>query len=293
MRCGAAATTPRPSIPTSAASSARAASRPRPESRTSSTPKELGSRDRQTDGFYFDFALRALASRARSGADVHLRLYFRQSLPLGFPLSRPIGCRAGGRPAIGTDVDEYLRRQEISARDYARLRRAAAAGFSDDKFLIVRFGDHQPMFAKYLVDPTLDEAALAQRIDHFDPRYFTTYYAIDAINFTPCRPVFGGRSARRALSAVGGAGSRRRAARRFVRRAEADPAALQRPVLSLQRRRRSAPLQSASDRRRTDQGIVISIGARSVTHASSLLRATLISLPLQVHSASFVSVPVP
>jgi hypothetical protein len=49
----------------------------------------------------------------------------------------------------------------------------------------VRFGDHQPLFAKYFVDPTLDQASVAQHIQRFDPRYFTTYYAIDTINFTP------------------------------------------------------------------------------------------------------------
>jgi hypothetical protein len=32
---------------------------------------------------------------------------------------------------------------------------------------------------------TLDEAAVAKRIQAYDPRYLTTYYAIDTVNFTP------------------------------------------------------------------------------------------------------------
>jgi len=49
----------------------------------------------------------------------------------------------------------------------------------------VRFGDHQPGFAKYAIDPSLNEAAIGRRIDAADPRYFATYYAIDALNFRP------------------------------------------------------------------------------------------------------------
>jgi hypothetical protein len=50
---------------------------------------------------------------------------------------------------------------------------------------LLRFGDHQPEFAERIIDPALDQAALARRMEAFDPRYFTTYYAIDTINFKP------------------------------------------------------------------------------------------------------------
>jgi len=49
----------------------------------------------------------------------------------------------------------------------------------------VRFGDHQPLFARRYVEPTLDQAGVAVRILRRDPRYFTTYYAIEGINFQP------------------------------------------------------------------------------------------------------------
>ena len=49
----------------------------------------------------------------------------------------------------------------------------------------MRFGDHQPMFAKQFLEPGLDEATVAQRIMQLDPRYFTTYYAIEGLNFRP------------------------------------------------------------------------------------------------------------
>ena len=49
----------------------------------------------------------------------------------------------------------------------------------------MRFGDHQPDFAANFVDPSSSEAEIAQRLISYDPRYFTTYYAIDAVNFRP------------------------------------------------------------------------------------------------------------
>ena len=51
--------------------------------------------------------------------------------------------------------------------------------------MLVRFGDHQPDFAERIIDPTLTEWQIADRLDAYDPRYFTTYYAIDAVNFKP------------------------------------------------------------------------------------------------------------
>jgi hypothetical protein len=49
----------------------------------------------------------------------------------------------------------------------------------------VRFGDHQPEFAERIIDPSLDEETIARRVQAHDPRWFTTYYAIDTINFDP------------------------------------------------------------------------------------------------------------
>ena len=36
-----------------------------------------------------------------------------------------------------------------------------------------------------LLDPGLDDASVAHKFDTFDRSYFTTYYAIDAVNFKP------------------------------------------------------------------------------------------------------------
>jgi hypothetical protein len=83
------------------------------------------------------------------------------------------------------EVDEYVRRQHMSEVDYKQFRARLEREFKGEPFLIVRFGDHQPLFAKHLIDPKLDAAALAKRLAEYDARYFTTYYAIDALNFRP------------------------------------------------------------------------------------------------------------
>jgi hypothetical protein len=83
------------------------------------------------------------------------------------------------------EIEEYLRRQQMSVRDYAQFKERLAREFPGEQFMLVRFGDHQPFFAKRYLEPGLDEAGIAQRIQHYDPRYFTTYYAIDALNFRP------------------------------------------------------------------------------------------------------------
>jgi hypothetical protein len=88
-------------------------------------------------------------------------------------------------PGNAAPVDEYLRRQAMSVEDYAHFLARLKRQFPNDSFLLVRFGDHQPDFSASLIDPTLDNTAIAQRLMAYDPRYFTTYYAIDAVNFRP------------------------------------------------------------------------------------------------------------
>ena len=51
----------------------------------------------------------------------------------------------------------------------------------------MRYGDHQPEFSSHLLDPALDEAGVEKKLMAYDPRYYATYYAIDAINFEPVK----------------------------------------------------------------------------------------------------------
>jgi hypothetical protein len=83
------------------------------------------------------------------------------------------------------EVDEYLRRQAMSAHDYAQFLAQLKRDFPGDSFLLVRYGDHQPYFSTEILEPDLSSADIQRRLMAHDPRYFTTYYAIDAVNFKP------------------------------------------------------------------------------------------------------------
>ena len=146
---------------------------------------ELGAvDDQQPDSYYYDQALRTI-ERERARNPLFLFVYLTAN---HFPWTsayRP-DLTPGWRD-LGNDppVDEYIRRQTMSAHDYAAFLARLEHDFPGESFLLVRFGDHQPAIAAKIVDPSLDDAAIAQRIQAYDPRYFTTYYAIDAVNFKP------------------------------------------------------------------------------------------------------------
>ena len=82
------------------------------------------------------------------------------------------------------EVDEYLRRQTLSAHDYADFKQRLANDFPKESFLMLRFGDHQPGMAR-IIDPSATEDMVSRSMMTYDPRYFTTYYALDAVNFDP------------------------------------------------------------------------------------------------------------
>ena len=146
--------------------------------------RDLGTRDFEVDSFYFDRALE-LITRERGNGPLFLYVY---TVANHFPWDKHLrpeltpDWRALGNRA---DVDEYIRRQGMSARDYRVLLQELAQRFPTESFLIVRYGDHQPQFGAELIDPSLDQAGLAMRAKASDPRYRTTYYAIDVVNFAP------------------------------------------------------------------------------------------------------------
>lgn len=140
--------------------------------------------DIQPDEFFLGHVLATIA-RERGAAPLFIFAYvavnhfpwnwtFRPDLT---PDWRPLGN--------SLEVDEYIRRQTMSAHDYSEFLNRLRRDFPDDAFLVVRFGDHQPALSIKVLDPGASTAQIIERVMHYDPRYFTTYYAIDAINFAP------------------------------------------------------------------------------------------------------------
>ncbi len=145
--------------------------------------RQLKSGVADTDTFFYDHAER-LIGRERGDGPLFLFVYLAMN---HFPWDYRYRPDLFPNWKLGNDftIDEYLRRQEISARDYAQFKQRLARQFPREKFLVVRFGDHQPLFAKHYLEPGLDQEGVAQRIMQFDPRYFTTYYAIEWLNYRP------------------------------------------------------------------------------------------------------------
>ncbi|HEY0567131.1 MAG TPA: LTA synthase family protein, partial [Xanthobacteraceae bacterium] len=136
------------------------------------------------DAFYYDYAAKLIAQE-RGEQPLFLFVYTAANhFPWNFrfkPELTPDWRETGNI----FEVEEYLRRQAMSARDYRSFIDLLARDVPGQRILVVRFGDHQPSFAKHLLDPKLDDSVLARRIAEADPRFLTTYYAIDGVNFRP------------------------------------------------------------------------------------------------------------
>jgi hypothetical protein len=73
----------------------------------------------------------------------------------------------------------------MTAKDYRDFTARLARDYPDQSFMVLRFGDHQPAISQKMLEPGIDRKVLAQRLMAADPRYFSTYYALDGINFSP------------------------------------------------------------------------------------------------------------
>ena len=146
--------------------------------------RDLGAKDVEPDSFFYDKTLQ-LMSQAPPTTPQFMFVYLAAN---HFPWEtrfRPDLMPFWRKPGNEPIVDEYLRRQAMSADDYGAFIAGLKKKFPAQPFLIVRYGDHQPEFSPHVLDPGLDEAGVGKKLENYDPRYYATYYAIDAINFEP------------------------------------------------------------------------------------------------------------
>ncbi len=147
---------------------------------------DLGAKDVEPDSFFYDKAL-GLMSQETPGTPLFMFVYLAAN---HFPWEtrfRPDLLPSWRPPGNEPVVDEYLRRQTMSANDYSSFLAGLKKKFPAQPFLIVRYGDHQPEFSPHIIDPDLDEAGVGKKLENYDPSYYATYYAIDAINFEPVK----------------------------------------------------------------------------------------------------------
>jgi hypothetical protein len=141
--------------------------------------------DMQPDKFYFDQALKVFASRQPSPSPIFMFVYLTANHFPWTSVYRPDLTPDWTPPGNTAETDEYIRRQTMTAKDYRDFTARLARDYPDQSFMILRFGDHQPAISQKLLEPGIDRKLLAQRVMTADPRYFSTYYALDGINFRP------------------------------------------------------------------------------------------------------------
>ena len=141
--------------------------------------------DMQPDKFYFDQALKVFAGEQPSQSPVFMFVYLTANHFPWTSVYRPDLTPDWTPPGNTAEVDEYIRRQTMTAKDYRDFTARLARDYPDQSFLVLRFGDHQPAISQKLLEPGIDRKLLGQRLMAADPRYFSTYYALDGINFRP------------------------------------------------------------------------------------------------------------
>ena len=149
---------------------------------------EMGAtEDMQPDKFYFDQARGLIARERQKEGPLFAFVYLTANHFPWTTVYRPDLTPDWQAPGNTPEVDEYIRRQMMTAQAYQEFVARLKSDFPDDPFLIVRFGDHQPAISHKLIEPRLAPRELADRLLNYDPRYYATYYAIDAINFEPVK----------------------------------------------------------------------------------------------------------
>ena len=213
--------------------------------------------DMQPDRFYYDQALKVFAREQASQSPVFMFVYLTANHFPWTDVYRPDLTPAGWTPPGNTaEVDEYIRRQAMTANEYREFTERLKRDYPDESFLVLRFGDHQPAISQKMLEPGIDQKLLAKRLMVVRPALLLHLLRHRRHQLLARQSVVRARNPRRRLSPAGAAGSRRPAARCVVRRAEEHHAPLQGHLLRLQERRGSPPVQPPADRRRDDQGAV-------------------------------------
>src|SRR6185369_16966454 len=123
-----------------------------------------GAKGIEPDSFFYDKAVKLIAEQP-ANTPLFTFVYLAAN---HFPWEtkfRPDLLPSWRKPGNEPVVDEYLRRQTMSAGDYAGFVASLKKKFPAQPFLIVRYGDHQPEFSSNLLDPGLDEARVARNFE--------------------------------------------------------------------------------------------------------------------------------
>lgn len=139
----------------------------------------------ERDKFYYNNVLNHLDKHIAAASTPSFSFIITSAthLPYGFTYE-PEAKVAGGAPGTEPEMHEYLRRLSLAKLDYDEFRKALQTRFPNERFLIVQYGDHQPVATRtYLgfdTSLTAEDVKLAP-----ESPGFLTYYTIEGINYAP------------------------------------------------------------------------------------------------------------
>lgn len=139
----------------------------------------------ERDSFYFNNALDEMERHVRT-QDKPLFTYI-QTMSAHWPYTAPFHPEInvpGGGPGTHPEMHEYLRRVAIAKLDYEFLKSELQRRFPNEPILIVHYGDHHPMATRMLLgfgeNNEVEDIKLGM-----DSIGLITYYAVDALNYSP------------------------------------------------------------------------------------------------------------
>jgi phosphoglycerol transferase MdoB-like AlkP superfamily enzyme len=146
---------------------------------------------RERDRFYFENAMAEMARHLKASRKP-LFTYI-QTMSAHWPYDftyEPQLAVPGGGPGTGAEMSEYLRRVAIAKGDYDYLATELRRRFPHERFMIVHYGDHQPVATRTLLGFAADAEAEDVALDP-DSIGYITYYAAHGINYRlPPLPTF-------------------------------------------------------------------------------------------------------
>ena len=90
----------------------------------------------------------------------------------------------GGGPGADPEMHEYLRRLAMARMDYGFLRAELYRLFPDQQFLIIHYGDHQPM-ATWTLLGLSNDTTVEKVMDSTNAPALMTYYVVDGVRYRP------------------------------------------------------------------------------------------------------------
>ncbi len=138
----------------------------------------------ERDRFYYGNALDRIAQHVEKTRAPLFTFVLTSAthLPYTTPHSPEVQVSGGG-PGTDPQMNEYLRRLSLARIDLEWFRGELKRRFPDERFLVVQYGDHQPIVTRPLLGFGDQEAH--NIIMTPASKGFITYYAAEGVNYTP------------------------------------------------------------------------------------------------------------